>query len=93
VARVPVEATAFAHRGRRIMAALGVVYERPEETPTHEAWVSGFVGALRQGECGVYVNFLGDKGAERVREAYPGAIWARLRAVKQQYDRRSKWPL
>ncbi len=38
----------------------------------HEPWVSGFAAALRQGEAGVYVNFLGDEGMARIHEAYPG---------------------
>jgi FAD/FMN-containing dehydrogenase len=86
MARVPAEATAFAHRGRRIMAAVGAVYERPEEAPVHEAWVSAFAAALRQGEPGVYVNFLGNEGEGRIREAYPGSTWERLAAIKSRYD-------
>ena len=72
MARVPPDSTAFAHRGRRVMVAIGAVYERAEETPVHEAWVTGFANALRRGDAGVYVNFLGDEGEARVREAYPG---------------------
>jgi FAD/FMN-containing dehydrogenase len=86
MARVPADATAFAHRGRRIMAALGAVWERPEEAATHQAWVTGFAAALRQGDPGVYVNFVGDEGQARVREAYPGSTWERLAAVKRRYD-------
>jgi FAD/FMN-containing dehydrogenase len=86
MARVSADATAFAHRGRPIMAALGAVWERGEEAATHKAWVTGFAAALRQGEPGVYVNFVGDEGAARVREAYPGATWERLRAIKARYD-------
>jgi FAD/FMN-containing dehydrogenase len=86
MARVPAEATAFAHRGRRVMAALGAVYEHAEEGPEHEAWVTGFADALHQGPAGVYVNFLGDEGESRVREAYPGATWDRLVAIKRRYD-------
>jgi FAD/FMN-containing dehydrogenase len=86
MARVPADATAFAHRGRRIMAALGAVWERPEEAATHQAWVTGFAAALRQGDPGVYVNFVGDEGQTRVREAYPGSTWERLAAVKRRYD-------
>jgi hypothetical protein len=41
MARVPAEATAFALRGRRVMVAIGAVYERAAETPAHEAWVTG----------------------------------------------------
>ena len=32
------------------------------------------------------MNFLGDEGAERVREAYPGSTWDRLAAIKRRYD-------
>ncbi len=62
------------------------VYERPDEAPVHEAWVSAFVAALRQGDPGVYVNFLGDEGEGRIREAYPGSTWERLAAIKSRYD-------
>ena len=43
-------------------------------------------GDLRQGDDGVYVNFLGDEGPARLRAAYPGATWERLREVKARYD-------
>jgi FAD/FMN-containing dehydrogenase len=51
-----------------------------------EAWVVEFEAALRQGDAGVYVNFLGDEGAAQVRRAYPGSTWDRLAAVKRRYD-------
>jgi FAD/FMN-containing dehydrogenase len=86
MARVPAEATAFAHRRRRIMVALGAVYEHREEEAVHEDWVTGFAAALGQGDAGVYVNFLGDEGEARVREAYPGSTWDRLAAIKGRYD-------
>jgi FAD/FMN-containing dehydrogenase len=86
MARVPVEATAFAHRGRRIMAAVGAVYDHPEEAEVHEAWVTGFLAALRQGDAGTYVNFLGRDGEARIREAYPGSTWERLATIKARYD-------
>ena len=70
--RVPVEATAFAHRKSRIMVNLAALYEDPDEAATHEAWVAGFAGALRQGDTGAYVNFLGDEGEARVRRRLPG---------------------
>jgi FAD/FMN-containing dehydrogenase len=86
MARVPDHATAFAHRERRIMVALGAVYEDAEESPAHEAWIADFAAAVGQGAAGVYVNFLGDEGEERVREAYPGRTWDRLTEVKAKYD-------
>jgi FAD/FMN-containing dehydrogenase len=86
MARVPVEATAFAHRHQRMMVALGAVFEHAEEVPMHESWVADFAAALHQGDSGVYVNFLGDEGSARVRDAYPGQTWDRLAAVKGRYD-------
>jgi FAD/FMN-containing dehydrogenase len=32
------------------------------------------------------VNFMADEGPERVHEAYPGATWDRLVALKRRYD-------
>jgi hypothetical protein len=86
MARVPVEATAFAHRRRRIMAGVGAVYQRADDRPAQEAWAGDFAAALRQGDPGAYVNFLGDEGPERVREAYPEPTWDRLVGVKRRYD-------
>lgn len=86
MARVPVEATAFAPRQRRIMVNVAALYERPDEAAQHEAWATDFAVALRQGEAGAYVGFLGHDGEARIREAYPGPTWERLMAVKRRYD-------
>ena len=32
------------------------------------------------------MNFVGDEGPQRVRDAYPPATWNRLAAVKRRYD-------
>jgi FAD/FMN-containing dehydrogenase len=85
VARVPADATAFAHRRRAILASVVAVYDDLADAPRHEAWVSDFAGALRQG-TGAYVGFLGDVGEAGAREAYPGPTWDRLSAVKARYD-------
>lgn len=86
VSRVPADATAFAHRDRRIMMVAAAAYERREDTPEHQAWATDFGAALRQGDPGAYVGFLGDVGVGRVQEAYPGSTWERLREVKRRYD-------
>ena len=52
----------------------------------HESWLTDFAAALRQGDGGAYVNFLGDEGEARIREAYPGATWERLTEIKGRYD-------
>ena len=86
MARVPAEATAFAHRKSRIMVNLAALYNQPDEKMTHEAWVTDFASALQQDDSGAYVNFLGDEGEARVRAAYPGQTWERLAAIKSRYD-------
>lgn len=86
MARVPVDATAFAHRNSKIMVNIAALYEKPEEKATHEAWVADFASTLLQSDKGAYVNFLSNEGEERIRAAYPGATWNRLVAIKARYD-------
>lgn len=86
MARVPSDATAFAHRQSRIMANLAALYEKPEEKEVHEEWVAEFFASLQQSDKGMYVNFVGDEGEAHIRAAYPGATWERLRKVKAKYD-------
>ena len=86
IARVGADATAYAHRDRRVMVNVAALYENSLEAAVHEAWADAFAADLRRGRPGAYVNFLGDEGLERVREAYPGPTWDRLAAVKARYD-------
>jgi FAD/FMN-containing dehydrogenase len=87
MAPVPAEATAFAHRGSRIMVNVAALYEHPDEAAVYEPWVTDFAAALRQGgEVGAYVGFLGEEGEARVRDAYPGSTWKRLAEIKDRYD-------
>jgi len=86
MARVPVEATAFAHRHSRIMANLAAFYQGPEDRAVREAWVGDFAAALRQRDTGAYVGFVDDEDPDHLRQAYPDATWDRLAAVKRRYD-------
>ena len=87
VARVSDDATAYAHRRRRIMVNVAAVYQQPEQAAQYAPWVTAFAAALRQGDdTDAYVNFLADEGEARVRASYPGATWDRLRAIKRRYD-------
>jgi FAD/FMN-containing dehydrogenase len=86
MARVPADATAFAHRQSKIMANVAAIYASPDEAAVHEAWASETADALRQKDTGAYVNFVGDEGAARVHDAYPDATWKRLAEIKRSYD-------
>jgi FAD/FMN-containing dehydrogenase len=86
IARVPNDATAFAHRDSRIMLNVAAMVAAPGDVPGVEPWVNGLAGELLQSDAGAYVGFLADEGEQRVRAAYPGATWDRLVEVKRRYD-------
>jgi FAD/FMN-containing dehydrogenase len=87
MARVPGEATAFAHRGAKMMVAFLSMYGGgPEVHAAQDRWAADALAALRPGDAGAYVNFLADEGTVGIAAAYPAATWQRLRAVKRRYD-------
>lgn len=86
MARVPPDATAFAHRERRLMVTFAASYQDPDQAASHEAWVVDSLAALRPAAHGVHVSFLGDEGITRVHEAYPDQTYERLAAIKRRYD-------
>ena len=71
---------------RVLGGAMARVPVEANEAAGHEAWVTRFGSTLQHGVAAVYVNFLGQEGDGRVRDAYPGATWDRLTAVKAHYD-------
>jgi FAD/FMN-containing dehydrogenase len=86
MARVPADATAFAHRDRGILVSLAAFYEGEDDRVDKQAWLDRFCAAIDGDPSGAYANFLGDEGEARVREAYPGATWERLAAIKRRVD-------
>jgi hypothetical protein len=57
------------------------------EGERHVGWAREFFSAM-QPHAGdrVYVNFLGDEGVDRVRQAYGAGHYERLARLKQTYD-------
>ena len=87
MARVSKEDTAFAHRDRRyFVAIIGIWLDAAEDAAIHRAWTESLWHAIRHDGSGVYVNFLENEGTQRIREAYPGATYERLAAIKRRYD-------
>jgi FAD/FMN-containing dehydrogenase len=85
--RVPADATAFAHRHRRMLVNVAAFYDPfTSERSEHAEWVGRLSAELADGDAGAYAGLLADEGEERVRAAYPGATWERLAAVKAAYD-------
>jgi hypothetical protein len=87
IARVSSEATAFAHRERNFLITVIGSWDASESNPAaREAWVTGTWAEIRPETHGAFANFLADEGSSRVREAYPGATYARLACIKSKYD-------
>jgi FAD/FMN-containing dehydrogenase len=87
MARVPADATAFAHRQSRMMINVAAMYDpSTSERSEHAAWVRRLSAELDDSEPAAYAGLLADEGGQRVRAAYPGATWQRLAAVKATYD-------
>jgi hypothetical protein len=90
MARIGKDATAFAHRDKRyLVAIIGLWLDPAEDAARHSAWTNALWHTIRPEGSGVYVNFLEKEGAERLRDAYPPATFARLVDVKRKYDPRN----
>jgi FAD/FMN-containing dehydrogenase len=84
--RVPVDATAYPHRGGCQLGVYGVWQHAAEEAAT-VTWVREFSRAIQPFAKGaVYVNEMSaDEGEDRIRLAY-GPNYDRLAQVKAKYD-------
>jgi FAD/FMN-containing dehydrogenase len=86
VARVSDEATAYAHRSRKFMVNTASFIMGEEDRRQREDWVRDLHTTMTDGDDASYAGFLADEGPDRVRAAYPGGTWKRLREVKAKYD-------
>jgi FAD/FMN-containing dehydrogenase len=90
MARVPWDATAFAHRTRKILINVACFYEGDADKPIRQAWVDETGAAIRQSggatdRC-AYVNFVNDEGPQRIHDIYPDETYQRLVEIKRRYD-------
>jgi hypothetical protein len=86
MARVDPAATAFSQRDADVMIGVMALHEAGDDPAPHDAWTSAFSEAFAGRQTGVYANFLGDEGDERIRSAYPHGAYERLARVKARYD-------
>ena len=86
VARVGDDETAFNGRTAAFTYNIGASTETEEGFAEEREWVRSFWDAIAPWHQGVYVNFLGDEGAERVRQSYGPEKYDRLQALKRKYD-------
>ena len=85
VARVPADATAFAHRDAEVMLVAGMVLPA-DATPGQAGEALARWAPLAAQGSGAYVNFLGSASEADVAAVYPPATYQRLAAVKKAYD-------
>ena len=85
VGRVPEGATAFPERSMPFVLNAVTGWHDPLAGQEHREWARGVIAAASSASTGrAYVNFLGDAGAARA--AYSAETYARLVALKDQYD-------
>jgi FAD/FMN-containing dehydrogenase len=90
MARVPLDATPFAHRSRKILINVACFYEGDADKPDREAWMRETATAIRAAagatDTSAYVNFVNDEGPERIHDIYPDQTYERLAQIKRRYD-------
>ena len=88
LARAGESETAFSQRDAAHNVNINAVWtEGDPEGERHVAWAWDFFSAMQPHAGGrVYLNFLGDEGAERVRQAYGDRQYERLVELKRAYD-------
>jgi FAD/FMN-containing dehydrogenase len=88
LSRVGEQETAFTQRAVGHNVNINAVWEEDDPGPErHVEWARRFHTALEPFASNrVYVNFLGDEGASRVRNAYGAANYERLAELKAKWD-------
>jgi FAD binding domain/Berberine and berberine like len=84
--RVPVDATAFAHRAEQYDFLILAQWADPAASSRHITWARESFAAMQAHlENAVYVNNLGSEDGDRIRAAY-GSNHQRLAELKRRYD-------
>jgi FAD/FMN-containing dehydrogenase len=86
ISRVPAAATAYANRDAAYDSFPVSIWSDPAADEANIAWAREMYAVLQPfGMGGVYVNNLGDEGADRVKAAY-GENYDGLLMLKRKYD-------
>lgn len=87
VGRVGEDETAFGNRGAAHAVNINSEWEDPGDDDRQIRWAHDFWDAVHPFSTGgVYMNFLGVEGEDRVRAAYGAAKYGRLVELKRKYD-------
>jgi FAD/FMN-containing dehydrogenase len=87
VARVAEDASPMTKRDAAWISHPFATWTEPADDDANIAWARGFRRDIAQyASGGVYLNFIGDEGDDRVRAAYGEDKYRRLAAIKAEYD-------
>jgi FAD/FMN-containing dehydrogenase len=86
VARVDEGATAFNGRHAGFTFNINGNSQTADGFDAERRWARDYWSALAPHHTSVYVNFLMEEGEERVRQAYGGGKYDRLKTLKRKYD-------
>jgi len=84
--RIGDDATAFGHRDASFALNIVSCWQDPSENATHMKWTKDFFAAMQKFAAGVYVNFMGEEDAGRVKEVYEKEKYQKLVTLKDKYD-------
>ena len=88
IAEVGEGETAIGFRDAPFLYQSNAVWEAGDpERERHVAWARDFFAVMAPFSAGAtYLNFIGEEGGERVRGAFPPALWDALTATKRRFD-------
>jgi FAD/FMN-containing dehydrogenase len=87
IARVPEDATAFGERSAPFNTHYLSMWEGPADDDVNIAYTRAIAGAMKPWTTGrVYLNYIGDEGLHRVEASFGERKYARLQALKAEWD-------
>jgi FAD/FMN-containing dehydrogenase len=87
VARVGEDDTPMTQRSVRWITHPFAMWENPADTEANIAWARAFRRDIAHyATGGIYLNFIGDEGEDRVRAAFGDEKYGRLAAIKAEWD-------
>lgn len=85
IAKVGEDDTAYSNRDAAFNFSIDNIWEDPSENEAQIKWSRDFFAEIQPHLSGVYLNFIGDEGQERVKESF-GAKYSKLSDLKKKYD-------
>jgi FAD/FMN-containing dehydrogenase len=87
IARVPDDATPMANRSVHWVTHPFALWEDPADSEANIEWARGFRRDIAHyATGGIYLNFIGNEGEDRVRAAFGEEKYRRLQVLKAQWD-------